>query len=120
MIAICSDHPFYSYDDWFISTTPCDGGIPSDIKQFTGISEQLTAGAVVHRVAAFFRAGLGDHYAGTRGRVAGQQDGMTGFGEGRSAQSVVAGGEGTRGALAVHEAFLGGAVRQHQRGRDRD
>jgi len=36
MIAICSDHPFYSYDDWFISTTPCDGGIPSDVKQFTG------------------------------------------------------------------------------------
>jgi len=28
LIAICSDHPFFSFDDWFIGTTPCDGGIP--------------------------------------------------------------------------------------------
>ncbi len=35
MVAICSDHPFYSYDDWFISTTPCDGGIPPEIERYT-------------------------------------------------------------------------------------
>ncbi len=35
MVAICSDHPFYSYDDWFISSTPCDGGIPPEIAKFT-------------------------------------------------------------------------------------
>jgi glutamate-1-semialdehyde 2,1-aminomutase len=28
MVAICGDHPFFSYDDWFISTTTADGGIP--------------------------------------------------------------------------------------------
>jgi glutamate-1-semialdehyde 2,1-aminomutase len=28
MIAICHDHPFFSYDDWFMSTTTADGGIP--------------------------------------------------------------------------------------------
>ncbi len=26
-IAICSDHPFFSYDDWFIGSTPCSEGI---------------------------------------------------------------------------------------------
>lgn len=28
MVAICGDHPFFSYDDWFICTTTADGGIP--------------------------------------------------------------------------------------------
>ncbi len=28
MVGICSDHPFFSVDDWFISTTPMDSGIP--------------------------------------------------------------------------------------------
>src|SRR6266566_5073804 len=27
-VAICADHPFFSYDDWFICTTTMDGGIP--------------------------------------------------------------------------------------------
>lgn len=30
-----SNHPFYSYDDWFIGTTPCDYGIPDEIKKLT-------------------------------------------------------------------------------------
>jgi glutamate-1-semialdehyde 2,1-aminomutase len=29
LVAICADHPFFSYDDWFIATTTADGGIPS-------------------------------------------------------------------------------------------
>lgn len=29
------NHPFYSYDDWFIGTTPCDFGIPEEIKNMT-------------------------------------------------------------------------------------
>ncbi|HEU4621100.1 MAG TPA: glutamate-1-semialdehyde 2,1-aminomutase, partial [Burkholderiaceae bacterium] len=29
MVALCADHPFFSYDDWFIGTTAMDGGIPS-------------------------------------------------------------------------------------------
>ncbi|HSS01420.1 MAG TPA: glutamate-1-semialdehyde 2,1-aminomutase, partial [Kofleriaceae bacterium] len=27
-VAICAEHPFFSYDDWFIVTTTADGGIP--------------------------------------------------------------------------------------------
>lgn len=29
-IAYCQDHPFFSYNDWFIGTTPLVGGIPVD------------------------------------------------------------------------------------------
>lgn len=29
-VAICLDHPFFSYDDWFMATTSVDGGIPSN------------------------------------------------------------------------------------------
>ena len=29
------DHPFYSYDDWFIGSTDCDFGIPEQIKSMT-------------------------------------------------------------------------------------
>ena len=28
LVAFPYDHPFYSYDDWFISKTPCNRGIP--------------------------------------------------------------------------------------------
>ena len=28
MVAVCAEHPFFSYDDWFIVTTTMDGGIP--------------------------------------------------------------------------------------------
>ena len=28
-MAICAEHPFFSYDDWFIATTTLDGGIPA-------------------------------------------------------------------------------------------
>ena len=28
LVALCADHPFFSYDDWFIGTTPMTGGIP--------------------------------------------------------------------------------------------
>jgi glutamate-1-semialdehyde 2,1-aminomutase len=34
-IAICSDHPFFSYDDWFICTTTMDGGIPPSVREGT-------------------------------------------------------------------------------------
>jgi glutamate-1-semialdehyde 2,1-aminomutase len=27
-VALCKDHPFFSFDDWFIGTTPVDSGIP--------------------------------------------------------------------------------------------
>ena len=35
LVALCSDHPFYSYDDWAICTTPMDAGIPQDVTRLT-------------------------------------------------------------------------------------
>ena len=35
MVGICTDHPFYSYDDWAIGTTPVDGGIPPEAVALT-------------------------------------------------------------------------------------
>ena len=35
LVAYPSDHPFYSYDDWFIGQTVCDKGIPSEYKSLT-------------------------------------------------------------------------------------
>ncbi|MDA8688284.1 aminotransferase class III-fold pyridoxal phosphate-dependent enzyme, partial [Candidatus Pelagibacter bacterium] len=31
----CSDHPFFSFDDWFISSTNFQSGIPKEISKFT-------------------------------------------------------------------------------------
>ena len=35
LVAICSDHPFFSFDDWFIGATPVDAGIPKSTKELT-------------------------------------------------------------------------------------
>ena len=35
LVAICSDSPFFSYNDWFIGLTPMDGGIPPLNKSMT-------------------------------------------------------------------------------------
>jgi glutamate-1-semialdehyde 2,1-aminomutase len=35
LVALCADHPFYSYDDWAICTTPMDAGIPQDVARLT-------------------------------------------------------------------------------------
>lgn len=35
MVALCMDHPFYSYDDWAICTKPMDAGIPESTKSLT-------------------------------------------------------------------------------------
>lgn len=34
-VAIAREHNFFSYDDWFIVTTPCDTGIPSQTRSMT-------------------------------------------------------------------------------------
>ena len=31
MVGVCAEHPFFSYDDWFIGTTECKRGIPEEI-----------------------------------------------------------------------------------------
>jgi len=36
-VAIAREHNFFSFDDWFISTTPCDLGIPKEIKSITAL-----------------------------------------------------------------------------------
>jgi glutamate-1-semialdehyde 2,1-aminomutase len=35
MIAICAEHPFFSYDDWFIGSTPCAEGITESEKRLS-------------------------------------------------------------------------------------
>ena len=35
LVAICADHPFYSYDDWAIVTTPMNAGIPEGVEALT-------------------------------------------------------------------------------------
>lgn len=35
IVARCADHPFFSYDDWFISSTPLQRGIPRSVSDFT-------------------------------------------------------------------------------------
>ena len=34
-VAICADHPFFSYNDWFMVTTGIPGGIPADVAEAT-------------------------------------------------------------------------------------
>ncbi|KEQ26302.1 glutamate-1-semialdehyde 2,1-aminomutase [Paenibacillus tyrfis] len=34
-IAYCKEHPFFSFDDWFIGTTPCDNGIPDQLSELS-------------------------------------------------------------------------------------
>lgn len=34
-VAVCEDHPFYSFDDWFIGSTQMSRGIPSETKELT-------------------------------------------------------------------------------------
>jgi len=40
LIARPAEHPFYSYDDWFIGSTACDFGVPDAIKNQTLLYEQ--------------------------------------------------------------------------------
>ncbi len=35
MVARCADHPFFSYDDWFIASTPMTRGIPKETPALT-------------------------------------------------------------------------------------
>jgi len=34
-VAMCAEHPFFTYDDWFIGTTPMDKGVPQESKSFS-------------------------------------------------------------------------------------
>jgi glutamate-1-semialdehyde 2,1-aminomutase len=61
LVAICAEHPFFSYDDWFICTTTMDGGIPANVLPDTlrfryNDAESLAALFSAHpgRIAAVF------------------------------------------------------------------
>jgi len=34
-VAVCREHSFFSFDDWFIVTTPCNRGIPEQTRSLT-------------------------------------------------------------------------------------
>lgn len=34
-VAICAQHPFFSYDDWFIGSTKCPAGVPDPFRELT-------------------------------------------------------------------------------------
>ncbi len=34
-VAFPYDHPFYSYDDWFIGSTPCNKGVPKAVQEMS-------------------------------------------------------------------------------------
>ena len=34
-VALCGDHPFFSFDDWFIGTTPCNAGVPKAVRELS-------------------------------------------------------------------------------------
>lgn len=61
LVAICAEHPFFSYDDWFMCTTSMDGGIPKSTREQTltfryNDAESLRALFTAHpgRIAAVF------------------------------------------------------------------
>lgn len=35
LVAVCSDHPFFSYDDWFIGTTAMPKGVSTEVSNLT-------------------------------------------------------------------------------------
>ena len=35
LVAFPADHPFYSYDDWFIGKTKCNRGVPDEVSDLT-------------------------------------------------------------------------------------
>ncbi len=35
LVAFPGDHPFYSYDDWFIGTTTCNKGVPNEFSELS-------------------------------------------------------------------------------------
>jgi RimJ/RimL family protein N-acetyltransferase len=34
-VGVCAEHPFFSYDDWFIGATRCPAGVPNPIREMT-------------------------------------------------------------------------------------
>jgi glutamate-1-semialdehyde 2,1-aminomutase len=45
-VAFAREHPFFSYDDWFIATTPCDRGIPAHVREMSAAFSYNDFGSV--------------------------------------------------------------------------
>ena len=58
LVVFCKDHPFFSYDDWFIGTTPANNGIPGEFPR-------LSLGFAYNDLAAVERI-----FAENKGRIA--------------------------------------------------
>lgn len=50
LVAFPSDHPFYSYDDWFIGKTACNKGVPEEISDLTVTFQSCN----IHSLKALF------------------------------------------------------------------
>ncbi len=48
-VAVCADHPFFSYDGWFIGTTPMQAGIPKAVRDLS-VSFRYNDLASVHKL----------------------------------------------------------------------
>jgi glutamate-1-semialdehyde 2,1-aminomutase len=46
LVALCKDHPFFSFDDWFIGTTEVDAGVPEKEKALSLTFPYGDAGAL--------------------------------------------------------------------------
>jgi len=46
LVAFPGDHPFYSYDDWFIGKTECDKGVPSEISSLSVTFKSFDLGSL--------------------------------------------------------------------------
>ena len=40
LVAFPTDHPFYSYDDWFIGKTKCNRGVPEEVSDLELITHE--------------------------------------------------------------------------------
>ncbi len=54
-VAVCSDHPFFSYNDWFMVTTGIPGGIPRDVARNRRLTFRYNDLASVERLFAEHR-----------------------------------------------------------------
>ncbi len=53
MVARCVEHPFFSYDDWFIGSTPVTRGIPLDTIEKTKLFHYNDSASLEHLIAQY-------------------------------------------------------------------
>lgn len=53
LVARCAEHPFFSYDDWFIGSTPLTRGVPRDTQEHAKLFHYNDIGSLEALIAAF-------------------------------------------------------------------